>query len=83
MLPGVIHVMNNRFHLVDVDPFVLFDQMSIDDPSHAFYLGYEMAKAMTALTVGKNYTQDLALRWGPMTVEEISHHERRKGARPG
>ena len=43
------------------------------DPSHAFYLGYEMAKATIALTLGKNYTQDEALRWGFLTVPEESH----------
>ena len=46
------------------------------DPSHAFYLGYEMAKAVTALTLGKNYTQDQALRWGFLTVPETSHRDR-------
>jgi hypothetical protein len=40
------------------------------DPSHAFYLGYEMAKAVTALTLGKNYVQDQPLRWGFLTVPE-------------
>ena len=40
---------------------------------HAFYLGYEFAKAVTALTLGKNYTQDQALRWGFLTVPETSH----------
>jgi hypothetical protein len=44
------------------------------DPSHAFYLGYEMAKAVTALTLGKNYTQDQALRWGFLSVPETSAH---------
>ena len=39
---------------------------------YAFYLGYEMAKAVTALTLGKNYVQDQALRWGFLTVEERS-----------
>jgi hypothetical protein len=33
-----------------------------------------MAKALTALTLGKNYTQDQALRWGLLTVEERSGH---------
>jgi hypothetical protein len=28
---------------------------------------------VTALTLGKNYTQDQALRWGFLTVPEISH----------
>ena len=43
------------------------------DPAHAFYLGYEMAKAVTALTLGKNYVQDQALRWGFLTAAEVSH----------
>ena len=43
------------------------------DPSHAFYLGYELAKAVTALTLGKNYVQDQALRWGFLTVPEPRH----------
>jgi hypothetical protein len=45
------------------------------DPSHAFYLGYEMAKAVTALTLGKNYVQDQALRWGFLTAPEQSHRD--------
>ena len=60
------------------DPFALFAQMcerTDIDPSHAFYLGYEMAKAVTALTLGKNYTQDQALQWGFLTVEERASHE--------
>ena len=32
-----------------------------------------MAKAVTALTLGKNYTQDQALRWGFLTVPETRH----------
>jgi dihydropteroate synthase-like protein len=74
---GLLHVLNNAMFLQGTDPFALFAQMrerSDIDPSHAFYLGYEMAKAMTALTLGKNYTQDQALRWGFLTVEERSAH---------
>ena len=48
------------------------------DAAHAFYLGYELAKAVTALTLGKHYTQDQSLKWGFLTVPEISPHERRK-----
>ncbi len=76
-----IHVMNQQMHLVGRDPFELFDQIQERtslDPSHAFYLGYELAKAMTALTLGKNYVQDQALRWGFLTREEQSHHERKR-----
>ncbi len=74
---GEIHVINGSMYLRGTDPFVLFEEMRKRDPrldaSHAFYLGYEMAKAVTALTVGKNYTQDQALRWGFLTVPEVSH----------
>ena len=73
---GRLHVLNNKMHLQGTDPFALFDEMQRRepiDPSHAFYLGYEMAKAVTALTLGKNYMQDQALRWGFLTVPEESH----------
>lgn len=73
---GKLHVLNNHMHLQGEDPFALFEQMAAReniDPSHAFYLGYEMAKAVTALTLGKNYAQDQALRWGFLTREEKSH----------
>jgi dihydropteroate synthase-like protein len=70
---GLIHVLARDLYLKSDDPFALFAEMSKQgdiDASHAFYLGYEMAKAITALTLGKNYTQDQALRWGFATREE-------------
>jgi dihydropteroate synthase-like protein len=73
---GRLHVLNKDMHLEGTDPFVLFEEMqqrAAIDPSHAFYLGYELAKAVTALTLGKNYVQDQALRWGFLTVPEQSH----------
>jgi dihydropteroate synthase-like protein len=73
---GRLHVINCDMHLAGDDPFDLFEAMQKQaeiDPSHAFYLGYEMAKAVTALTLGKNYVQDQALRWGLLTVSERSH----------
>ncbi len=73
-----IHAMNKDLHVAGGDPFVVFDQLGVTDASHAFYLGYEMAKAVIANTLGKNYVQDEALRFGAMTREETSHFERRK-----
>ncbi len=73
---GAIHVMNNAMHIADTDPFSLFDKMGVDDPSHAFYLGYELMKARTALTLNKEYRQDRALSWGFLTEPEIRHRER-------
>jgi dihydropteroate synthase len=72
---GLIQVLNGKMFLQGTDPFALFQQMREReeiDPDHAFYLGYEMAKAVTALTLGKNYVQDQALRWGFLTVPESS-----------
>jgi hypothetical protein len=73
-------------HLADKDPYELFEKMlsASDKPidaSHAFYLGYEMSKAVTALTLGKQYRQDQALDWGFLTRQEISHRERKAARR--
>lgn len=75
---GMIHAMNGTHHLSDSDPFVLFDRMEVADASHAFYLGYELMKAKTALTLGKAYRQDQALDWGFLTEPEVSHRDRKK-----
>lgn len=73
---GLLHVISGSMCLQGSDPFALFQQMMEREPidsSHAFYLGYEMAKAVAALTLGKNYVQDQALRWGFLTMPEQSH----------
>lgn len=74
---GELHVLNGSIYLRGTDAFQLFAEIQRSDakmdPSHAFYLGYELAKAVTALTLGKNYEQDRALRWGFLTVPETSH----------
>ena len=71
---GAIHAMRKGIYEQGDDPFALFKTLDIEDASHAFYLGYEMAKAVTALTLGKNYVQDEPLRWGMLTRPEVSHH---------
>jgi hypothetical protein len=75
---GTIYAINNRCFLHDPDPFVLFEQMGVSDASHAFYLGYELMKAKTALTLSKTYRQDQALEWGFLTEPEVSHLARQK-----
>jgi dihydropteroate synthase-like protein len=74
---GEIHVLNGSVYFCGTDPFEVFERLLAADAkldaSHAFYLGYEFAKAVTALTLNKNYSQDQALRWGLLTVPEISH----------
>ena len=51
------------------------------DAAHAFYLGYELAKATTAITLGKHYRQDQALDWGLLTQAEESHRQRKASGR--
>lgn len=75
---GAVHLVGAGLHLSSRDPFALFKQLAAAgrddvDPSHAFYLGYEVAKAVTALTLGKDYRQDQALSWGHLTQAEIAH----------
>jgi dihydropteroate synthase len=70
---GLIYAINGSHLLSDSDPFRLFASMGVDDPSHAFYLGCELMKAKTALTLNKHYRQDNALDWGFLTELERSH----------
>ena len=75
---GELHLVSAGLHLHDADPFRLFDRLCGMsprnlDPSHAFYLGYELCKAATALTLGKQYEQDEPLDWGFLTRPERSH----------
>jgi len=53
---GKLHVINSDMYLQGDNPFELFAEMARRteiDPAHAFYLGYELAKAVTALTLAK------------------------------
>jgi dihydropteroate synthase-like protein len=75
---GELHIVSAGLHLKGCDAFELFERLLAQgvtnvDPNHAFYLGYELAKATTALTLNKQYRQDQALDWGYLTVPEASH----------
>jgi dihydropteroate synthase-like protein len=78
---GEVHAVTAGIHLRSADPMLLFARLAAAlprplDASHAFYLGYEMAKAVTALTLGKEYRQDEALDWGLLTRPEQGHRQR-------
>jgi dihydropteroate synthase-like protein len=79
---GELHVLNGSVYVRGADPFAVFAELAARDPkldvSHAFYLGYEFARAVTALALGKQYEQDRALRWGFLTVPEVSHRNEPK-----
>jgi dihydropteroate synthase-like protein len=74
----IIYIFNKDIYLQGTEPFELFQQLlQLDQyisPSHAFYLGYEMAKAKIAMILNKNYVQDQPLKWGFLTSKEKSVH---------
>jgi dihydropteroate synthase-like protein len=45
----------------------IFAQLGVDEPTHAFYLGKELARAHLAVTLGKTYRQEGSLSWGYLT----------------
>ena len=72
-----ICVFNNRVFVTGRDIQALFDELPVEDPGHAFYLGKELMKAWLALHLGKTYVQEQPLRWGYLTPErEVSGHRR-------
>jgi hypothetical protein len=83
---GEVHVVSHELHLHNADPFALFEELRRSGPdgglprnldaAHAFYLGYEMCKAATAITLGKQYEQDESLNWGLATRPEKHHYLR-------
>jgi dihydropteroate synthase-like protein len=81
-----IHLISAGVHIIGKDPFEMMEQLMAMpqsrnvDASHAFYLGFELSKAMTALTLGKRYEQDESLRWGMHTRPERHHRLKRSNA---
>jgi dihydropteroate synthase len=59
-----ITVLNNGRFVRGTDIEDLFTQLAVDEPTHAFYLGKELARASLAMTLGKTYRQDGTLSWG-------------------
>ena len=90
---GELHLMNCHGHWHGNDVFRLFEQSTREqspkiDASHAFYLGYELARAEIALHLGKQYTQDEPMQWGLLgpsaasSTAAISTHERVSASDP-
>jgi dihydropteroate synthase-like protein len=68
---GGVHIYNREGHHASRDPFALFPKLDVEkDGSHAFYLGYELAKAELAMQLGKRYAQDNPLKWGVAADEK-------------
>jgi dihydropteroate synthase-like protein len=65
-----IYVFNAELFVKGTDFNEIFDQLGVDEATHAFYLGKELMKATIARALQKNYRQESPLDWGYLTFEE-------------
>ena len=60
-----VYVYNRDGLLHGIDPFGFYPNLKVvNDASHAFYLGVELARAQIAYQLKKRYVQDELLNWG-------------------
>jgi dihydropteroate synthase-like protein len=76
-----IYVFNAELFVKGTDFNEIFDQLGVDEPTHAFYLGKELMKATIARALHKNYRQESPLDWGYLTFEEPRRERVRLTAR--
>ncbi len=62
-----ITVFNNELFVRGTGIQEIFSQLGVEEVTHAFYLGRELAKARLAITLGKTYRQEGELQWGYLT----------------
>ena len=65
-----IYVFNAERFVKGTDLNQIFDELGVDEATHAFYLGKELMKATIARGLRKNYRQESPLDWGYMTFVE-------------
>jgi dihydropteroate synthase len=78
---GIV-VLNNERIVRGTDIGKIFAQLEVDEATHAFYLGQELARASVAVTLGKTYRQDGALRWGYLTPPDNESAEESQASEP-
>ena len=78
---AAIYVFNAERFVMGDDILSIFAQFGVDEATHAFYLGVELAKADIARHLGKNYRQESPLDWGYRTYDEARRGHVRLTAR--
>ena len=76
-----IYVFNAERFVKGTDFNEIFDELGVDEHTHAFYLGKELMKASIARGLGKNYRQESPLDWGYLTFAEPRRERVRLTAR--
>jgi hypothetical protein len=70
-----ITVFNHERFVRGTDIQTIFAELHVSEPTHAFYLGKELARASLAVTLGKTYRQEGALQWGYLTPPDDTKAE--------
>ncbi len=65
-----LYALNGDRFVREANMYAVFDQLDVDDASHAFYLGKELMKATIARGLRKNYRQEGPLDWGVLSFPE-------------
>jgi dihydropteroate synthase-like protein len=78
---GWIYAFNAEHFIKGTDINKIFDELCVDEHTHAFYLGKELMKAAIARGLGKNYRQESPLDWGYLTFDEPRRERVRLTAR--
>lgn len=86
-----ITVLNRNLFVRGTDIQEIFSQLGVEEATHAFYLGKELAKAKLAITLGKTYRQEGSLSWGYLTPPDdvksehvkLTQRSRRRAAPEG
>ena len=65
-----LYAFNGERFVREANMYAVFDQLEVDDASHAFYLGKELMKATIARGLRKNYRQEGPLDWGLLSFPE-------------
>ena len=76
-----IYAFNAERFVKGTDINQIFDELGVDEHTHAFYLGKELMKAAIARGLGKNYRQESPLDWGYLTFDEPRRERVRLTAR--
>lgn len=73
-----IYVFNNERFVRGTQIQEIFGRLGVDEATHAFYLGKELARAKLAIDLGKTYRQEGRLSWGYLTPADDPVQEHAK-----
>ncbi len=65
-----LYAFNGERFVRETSMYAVFEQLDVDDASHAFYLGKELMKATIARGLHKHYRQEGPLDWGLLSFPE-------------